>query len=336
MNTNARSAASGSRGRPASRRRPQLDAKMYRRLAGAYFTMANMAKELADAAEWIAEHELGNKRPSTEAAAFEARSDAHEPEQRDGRDAQPSADATDAEQRQKDKRLARRRRQSERLAAERQTRTATQAAPVAAVDGEDAMEIAGCDEEAEQAAAPLVELDHAAADSNCGKSAVTGAGEVGTLVPAVPTAEVEPEVMEEDDENGDDDFKVGDVVVYCGVRNEWADDDFVEPGDVGSVIGPSYDDDEDWWVPVKFPHSEFDCRGGCLRLYTEGKQKAIEDGLQPKRLYSDIDHTGESPGPPESKKAQQAKQDHGQADGGHEAKSQDYGTRFVNGNKGVG
>ena len=131
---------------------------MYRRLAGAYFTMANMAKDLADAAEWIAEHELGNKRPSTEAAAFEARSDAHEPEQRDGRDAQPSADATDAEQRQKDKRLARRRRQSERLAAERQTRTATQAAPVAAVDGEDAMDIAGCDEEAEQAAAPLVEL----------------------------------------------------------------------------------------------------------------------------------------------------------------------------------
>ena len=59
MNTNTRSAASGSRGRPASRRRPQLDAKMYRRLAGAYFTMANMAKDLADAAEWIAELELG-------------------------------------------------------------------------------------------------------------------------------------------------------------------------------------------------------------------------------------------------------------------------------------
>ena len=64
-------------------------------------------------------------------------------------------------------------------------------------------------------------------------------------------------------------------------------------------------------------------------------QKAIEGGPQPKRLYSDIDHTGESPGPPESKKIQ-ARLDHGQAEGGHEAKSQDYGTRFVNGNKGVG
>ena len=80
---------------------------------------------------------------------------------------------------------------------------------------------------------------------------------------------------------------------------------------------------------------ELDCCHSDLRLHTENEQKAITDGLPPKRLWSAIDHTGESPGPPESKKVQ-TKQDHGQADGGHEAKSQDYGTRFVNGNKGVG
>ena len=70
-----------------------------------------------------------------------------------------------------------------------QTRTATQAAPVAVVDGDDAMEIAGCDEEAEQAAAPLVELDQAAADSNCnvGPAAVAGANSEVGLVPVLPT-----------------------------------------------------------------------------------------------------------------------------------------------------
>jgi hypothetical protein len=304
--------------------------------------MSELARGLAAAKREIAADKREIKRLLADLAAAKATSGGKDTNVSDA----VAAAAVEKLKRIQEQKRSRRRRRRERLkattgAAAEPARGGTGAANAADEDRDTPMEFAdseepGCDEEAERAAVPLVELDQAAADSNCGKSAVTGAGEVGTLVPAVPTAEVEPEVMEEDDEDGDDDFKVGDVVVYCGVRNEWADDDFVEPGDVGSVIGPSYDDDEDWWVPVKFPHSEIDCRGGCLRLYTEGKQKAIEDGLQPKRLYSDIDHTGESPGPPESKKAQQARQDHGQADGGHEAKSQDYGTRFVNGNKGVG
>ena len=107
----------------------------------------------------------------------------------------------------------------------------------------------------------------------------------------------------------------------------------VEPGEIGTVLGPADSDGFD--VIVEFPHLELQTYNGNLRLHTDGKLAAIEDGLQPKRLYSDIDHTGESPGPPESKRVQ-GRQDHGQADGGHEAKSQDYGTRFVNGNKGVG
>ena len=68
-------------------------------------------------------------------------------------------------------------------------------------------------------------------------------------------------------------------------------------------------------VTVEFLHCIIDCYHYQLRLHTENEQKAITDGLPPKRLWSAIDHTGESPGPPESKKVQ-AKQDHGQADGG--------------------
>ena len=110
----------------------------------------------------------------------------------------------------------------------------------------------------------------------------------------------------------------------------------MEPGHVGEVIRLAKEE-EQYDMLVKFPHVRLRTYNSNLRLHTEGKQKAIEGGPQPKRLYSDIDHTGESPGPPESKEVQQARQDHdGQADGGHEAKSQDYGTRFVNGNKGVG
>ena len=203
-------------------------------------------------------------------------------------------------------------------------------------------------EEAEQAAAPLAELDQAAADSDCGmdSAAVTGAGEVG-LVPVTPTAEVElleeefEHGEEEDEEDGDDEddgdeeyeFKAGEVVVFCVEREEWEGEGLVEPGAVGTVLGPA--EREEWDVLVEFPHMELDCCHSDLRLHTENEQKAITDGLPPKRLWSAIDHTGESPGPPESKKVQ-GRQDHGQADGGHEAESQDYGTRFVNGNKGVG
>ena len=123
-------------------------------------------------------------------------------------------------------------------------------------------------------------------------------------------------------------FKEGDMVVYCDERYEWEDGDFVELGHIGKVVGPAPEDWEQYDVVVDFPHIRLVCYHSELRLHTENGQQAIEDGLQPKRLYSDIDHTGESPGPPESKKVQQARQDHGQADGGHEAKSQDYGTRF--------
>ncbi len=146
---------------------------------------------------------------------------------------------------------------------------------------------------------------------------------------------------EEDEEDGDDEddgdeeyeFKAGEVVVLCVERETWKGGLFVEPGAVGTVLGPAKG--KKWDVLVEFPHSKLYCYHYQLRLHTENEQKAITDGLPPKRLWSAIDHTGESPGPPESKKVQ-AKQDHGQADGGHEAKSQDYGTRFVNGNKGVG
>ena len=89
------------------------------------------------------------------------------------------------------------------------------------------MESAGCDEEAEQAAAPLAELDQAAADSDCGmdSAAVTGAGEVG-LVPVTPMAEVE--VLEKE-------FKEGDVVVCCSERTVYCGTQFVEPGHVGEL-----------------------------------------------------------------------------------------------------
>ena len=125
-------------------------------------------------------------------------------------------------------------------------------------------------------------------------------------------------------------------MVLCVEREEWEGEVLVEPGAVGTVLGPARS--KNWDVLVEFPHMELNCCHSDLRLHAHGERakfKAITDGLPPKRLWSAIDHTGESPGPPESKKVQ-AKQDHGQADSGHEAKSQDYGTKFVNGNKRVG
>ena len=157
---------------------------------------------------------------------------------------------------------------------------------------------------------------------------VVGAdGDVGALVPATPTAEVDAEVLE-------DEFKEGDVVVWCDERQEWEDGDFVEPGDVGAVLGPA--GEEEYGVLVDFPHCELNC---CHRVYiylrlqkeSEPEQKAIADGIPPKRLWSAIDHTGDSPGQPEGKARW-----HGQAVDGFGAQSQDYGTKFVNGNKGVG
>ena len=112
-------------------------------------------------------------------------------------------------------------------------------------------------------------------------------------------------------------------------------DVFPELLNVGKVIGPARYHEDEYVVLVQFPHVLLNCWDSELQLHTKGEQKAITDGLPPKRLWSAIDHTGESPGPPESKKVQ-GRQDHGKVDGGHEAKSQDYGTRFVNGNKGVG
>ena len=196
------------------------------------------------------------------------------------------------------------------------------------MDADTLMESAGCDEEAEQAAAPLAEPDQAAAAGSHGDvspAMVAGTGDVGF----VSMAPVEVEVLEEDEVE----FKKGEVVVLCVEREEWEGEVLVEPGAVGTVLGPA--EREEWDVLVEFPHMELDCCHSDLRLHTGNEQKAITDGLPPKRLWSAIDHTGESPGPPEGKKTQ-ARQDHGQADGGHEAKSQDYGTRFVNGNKGVG
>ena len=129
----------------------------------------------------------------------------------------------------------------------------------------------------------------------------------------------------------EDEFNEGGVVVWCDERQEWEDGDFVEPGDVGTVVGPA--DTEGYDVLVVFPHCKLDCchGGGDLRLHSEGERKAIADGIPPKRLWSAIDHTGESPGQPESKARW-----HGQAVDGFGAQSQDYGTKFVNGNKGVG
>ena len=45
-----------------------------------------------------------------------------------------------------------------------------------------------------------------------------------------------------------EEFKVGDVVAYCGKRAEWEDGDFVEPGEVGMSESSGHlmiDDDED-------------------------------------------------------------------------------------------
>ena len=127
-----------------------------------------------------------------------------------------------------------------------------------------------------------------------------------------------------------DEFKEGDVVVWCGERLELEDGDFVEPGDVGAVLGPA--SMEEYEVLVDFPHCElFNCYHSFLRLHSEGERKAIADGIPPKRLWSAIDHTGDSPGQPEGKARW-----HGQAVDGFGARSQDYGTKFVNGNKGVG
>ena len=86
---------------------------------------------------------------------------------------------------------------------------------------------------------------------------------------------------------------------------------------------------EGYEVLVDFPHCELICCHSDLRLTCE--RKAIADGIPPKRLWSAIDHTGESPGQPESKARW-----HGQAVDGFGAQSQDYGTKFVNGNKGIG
>ena len=155
----------------------------------------------------------------------------------DGGDVKPSsAGAADAEQREKIKRLARRQRRSKRRQAEREARAATQAAAsVAAVDADTLMESAGCDEEAEQAAAPLVELDQAAADSDgdVSPAMVAGAGDVGF----VSMAPVEVEVLEEDEVE----FKKGDVVVFCVEREEREGEVLVEPGEVrvGTVLGPA-------------------------------------------------------------------------------------------------
>ena len=170
------------------------------------------------------------------------------------------------------------------------------------------------------------------------KSAVvTGASsDVGALVQALPTAEVEllEDEFEDDDEEDDgdeeDEFKVGDVVVYCGavrlVCAKW----WVEPGDVGTVVGPDNQDDR-YDVIVDFPQCKLHCRHRHLRLHTKGGRKAIAEGIPPKRLWSAIDHAGESPGQPEGKARW-----HGQAVDGFGAQSQDYGTKFVNGNKGIG
>ena len=165
------------------------------------------------------------------------------------------------------------------------------------MDADTLMESAGCDEEAEQGAAPLAELDQAAADSDCNmdSAAVTGAGEVG-LVPATPTAEVErlEEGFEEDEEEDDGDeeneFKVGDVVVYLNEREEWnGGTQFVEPGHVGEVIRLAKEEEEKVRkcdVLVKFPHARrLLIYNSYLRRHTDGKLEAIEDGPQPKRLW---------------------------------------------------
>ena len=112
---------------------------------------------------------------------------------------------------------------------------------------------------------------------------------------------------------------------------------FVEPGDIGKVVHQAVKGWNNGVELVEFPHGRRPhvVYHSQLRRYTEEGPKAILDGLPPKRLWSDIDHTGRSPQQQPAGKKPQGMRD-GQMDGGHEAKSQDYGTRFVNGNKGVG
>jgi hypothetical protein len=302
-----------------------------------YLHAGQMARNLAVATRKIAALERDVKCLRADLAAAKATSGSKDTNMSD-----VAAMAMKKLERIEEQRRSRRRRRRERLratpgAAEEPARDGTGAADFAAGENRDApMEFADSEEPE-----PRMDVDP--------KSAVaTGASsDVGALVPALPTAEVElleggfEDDDEEDEEDGDDEddgdeeyeFKAGEVVVYCGKREAWEGEVLVEPGAVGTVLGPA--EREKWDVLVEFPHLEINCFHYQLQLHTENEQKAITDGLPPKRLWSAIDHTGESPGPPESKKVQ-AKQDHGQADGGHEAKSQDYGTRFVNGNKGVG
>ena len=101
MRTNGSSRPFGSRARPAPMGpRPRVDAATYRRMSAVYFDAAYMARDLANAAERIAELELENKRLS-EGAAFGVTVDADcEPTQdvHDGGGATPSAGAPDEPQ----------------------------------------------------------------------------------------------------------------------------------------------------------------------------------------------------------------------------------------------
>jgi hypothetical protein len=279
-----------------------------------YQRAGELARGLAAAKREIAANKREIKRLLADLAAAKATSGGKDTNVSDA----VAAAAVEKLKRIQEQKRSRRRRRRERL----------KATTGAAVDADTLMESAGCDEEAEQAAAPLAELDQATAAGSHGDvspAMVAGTGDVG-FVSMTP---VEVEVLEE----GEVEFKKGEVVVLCVEREEWEGEVLVEPGAVGTVLGPAEGGNRD--VLVEFPHLEINCYHYQLRLHTENEQKAITDGLPPKRLWSAIDHTGESPGPPESKKVQ-GRQDHGKADGGHEAKSQDYGTRFVNGNKGVG
>ena len=310
----------------------------FERAANAYFAAARMARDSAKMAARLARLELENTRLRERAAQFEVKATASA-EARDGNgggeDAKRSAGAsgTDAVDHMRERRRARRARRRERLreaeagdtsgdgiaAAERAE------TPADAVD-EDGIGTAKLAETPagavdEDRDAPMESAEELHGDT----AAVVGAdGDVGALVPATPTAEVS--VVE-------DAFEEGDVVIYCSEREEWDDGDFVQPGDVGKVVGTSYYRDAGWVVPVDFPHTSLDCCVYYLRLQRESEpeQKVIADGIPPKRLWSAIDHTGESPGQPESKARW-----HGQAVDGFGAQSRDYGTKFVNGNKGVG
>ncbi len=192
------------------------------------------------------------------------------------------------------------------------------------------MEIAGSDEEAEQAAPPLVELDQAAAaDSNgdVGPAMVAGAGDVG-LVSTMPMVEVE--VLEEECK---DLGRCGGLKRRAGRVGGWRFRSLVTSARSSdqlrrgwnSMMCPSR------WSSHMFCSAAITATCGCTRIKNSRRSRT---GFRPSYCILTSTILARAPGPRRARTLKiQERQDHGQVDGGSGTKSQDYrdGTKFVNG-----